>query len=295
MHRRNRTHVIDRRDKISLAFLLYMVSRQIAIIFSTCAAEKFHKAKISPVYHCPGAKIRPISVRRQYRKVGCVRQNAPHAASRLPSGIASTSQIAATSALSVHAACTARASRRVSSACASSRIATETSRSGSSRDSIRRQRLHTKSVAAAIAQNVTSQKIQSICRFTSFSRFMVCRAAAGCAGKQKALRIFPKRFPLQQKAILITDIWQQCNVSCTLNGSRQLTLMECTCAGYSARQNLCALCHALSQSCNVLIIDALNVINTEHTNLSARSFFTLRSFSLHTGRSSYLQCGIFEA
>ena len=100
----------------------------------------------------------------------------------------------------------------------------------------------------------------------------------------------PKRFVFSQ---LVADIRQQCNVSCTLDRCCQFTLMECTSAGNSARQNLCTLSHALLQSCNILIINALYTIHAEHANLFPRSLSAaLRSFSLHADISSYLQCGI---
>lgn len=95
------------------------------------------------------------------------------------------------------------------------------------------------------------------------------------------------------KLRLVADIRQQCNVSCTLDGSCQFTLMECTGAGDSAGQNLCTLSHALLELCNILIVDALYAIYTEHANLFAGALATaLRSFSLHADISSYLQCGI---
>ena len=82
-------------------------------------------------------------------------------------------------------------------------------------------------------------------------------------------------------------------MSCTLDGSCQFTLMECTGAGDSAGQNLCTLSHALLELCNILIVDALYAIYTEHANLFAGALAAaLRSFSLHADISSYLQCGI---
>ena len=81
---------------------------------------------------------------------------------------------------------------------------------------------------------------------------------------------------------LVADIRQQCNVSCTLDCSCQFTLMECTSASNSAGQNLCTFSHALLELGNVLVVDTLNAIYTEHTNLFAGAFAaTLRSFSLH--------------
>ena len=70
--------------------------------------------------------------------------------------------------------------------------------------------------------------------------------------------------------------------------------MECTSASNSAGQNLSTFSHALLELGNVLIVDALYTIYTEHTNLFAGALAaTLRSFSLHDDLSSYLQCGIF--
>lgn len=68
---------------------------------------------------------------------------------------------------------------------------------------------------------------------------------------------------------LVADIRQQCNVSCTLDCSCQFTLMECTSASNSAGQNLSTFSHALLELGNVLIVDALYTIYTEHTNLFA--------------------------
>ena len=45
--------------------------------------------------------------------------------------------------------------------------------------------------------------------------------------------------------------------------------MESAGASYTSGKDLCSLSHALSELCDVLIIDSLDPVRTEHTNLLA--------------------------
>ena len=58
-------------------------------------------------------------------------------------------------------------------------------------------------------------------------------------------------------------------MSCSLDRNRQLTLMECAGTGDTAGQDLGSLRHALLQLRNVLVVDLLDAVNAEHTNLLA--------------------------
>ena len=74
---------------------------------------------------------------------------------------------------------------------------------------------------------------------------------------------------------------QQCNVSCSLDCCGQLPLMICTSASNSSRQNLCPFCHALSQLCDVLVINDIYSVYAEHADLFSRSFSAHSWCSFH--------------
>ena len=68
--------------------------------------------------------------------------------------------------------------------------------------------------------------------------------------------------------ILFAYVWQKCNISCSLYSHCQLTLMISACTGNTSWQNLSSVSHALSESCDILVINFFNSVSTEHTNLS---------------------------
>ena len=80
---------------------------------------------------------------------------------------------------------------------------------------------------------------------------------------------------------LVAYIRQQCNVSCSLDCCGQLPLMICTSASNSSRQNLCPFCHALSQLCDVLVINNIYSVYAEHADLFSRSFSAHSWCSFH--------------
>lgn len=68
---------------------------------------------------------------------------------------------------------------------------------------------------------------------------------------------------------LLCSIRQQSDVTSTLDSLGQLTLMQGTGTSHTTRQDLATLGHVSLQLCYVLIINSLNLIYTERTNLSA--------------------------
>ena len=68
---------------------------------------------------------------------------------------------------------------------------------------------------------------------------------------------------------LVADIRKQSDVSCSLDSNCELTLMVSASACYTSGKNLSSLGHALSELSEILIIDLLDSVSTEHTNLLA--------------------------
>lgn len=52
-------------------------------------------------------------------------------------------------------------------------------------------------------------------------------------------------------------------MSCSLNGYGELSLMLCASTGDSAREDLSSLGYALTKSCNVLIVNMLDLVCAE--------------------------------
>ena len=57
----------------------------------------------------------------------------------------------------------------------------------------------------------------------------------------------------------------------SLDSCRQLSLVICAGAGNTTGENLSSLCHALSELSDILVINFISSVNTEHTNLLAAS------------------------
>jgi hypothetical protein len=79
----------------------------------------------------------------------------------------------------------------------------------------------------------------------------------------------------------VGDVGQQSDLTSALDGLGQLTLVHSASAGGSPGQDLGALGEEAAQLGSVLIIDVLNLIDTESTDLTA---FTAaaRAFSIHS-------------
>ena len=67
----------------------------------------------------------------------------------------------------------------------------------------------------------------------------------------------------------VSHIGQQGDLTGALDGDGQLTLMHGTGAGGTTGQDLAALGNVTAQFCGILIIDLLNLVHAEGTNLSA--------------------------
>ena len=68
---------------------------------------------------------------------------------------------------------------------------------------------------------------------------------------------------------LVSGVGHKCDVTCALDGHCELTLVEGTCAGDSAGQNLGSLRDISSELAHVLVINFLDVFHTEIANLLA--------------------------
>ena len=80
---------------------------------------------------------------------------------------------------------------------------------------------------------------------------------------------------------LVLNVRHKRNMSCSLDCCGQLPLMICTSASHSSRQNLCPFCHALSQLCDVLVINDIYSVYAEHADLFSRSFSAHSWCSFH--------------
>jgi len=87
---------------------------------------------------------------------------------------------------------------------------------------------------------------------------------------------------------LVAYIRQQSDMSCSLDGNCQLTLVECTSACHSSGQDLGSFRHALLELVDVLVVNLLYTVNAEHANLLARTLGrTGISFTFHTKNLLY--------
>lgn len=67
----------------------------------------------------------------------------------------------------------------------------------------------------------------------------------------------------------VANVRKKSNCTSALNSNSYLTLMLCAGSLNSAGQDLGTLAEAMLKSCNILIVDMLDLICTEHTYLSA--------------------------
>lgn len=68
---------------------------------------------------------------------------------------------------------------------------------------------------------------------------------------------------------LVSHVGQQCDLTCALDGDGQLTLMLCAGTGGTTGQNLAALGNVAAQLGSVLIVNLLDLVHAEGTDLSA--------------------------
>ena len=68
---------------------------------------------------------------------------------------------------------------------------------------------------------------------------------------------------------LVGHVRQESDLTSSLDGLSELTLMHCAGTGGSAGQNLAALRHEAAKLCSVLIIDGLALVSAELANLAA--------------------------
>lgn len=94
----------------------------------------------------------------------------------------------------------------------------------------------------------------------------------------------------------IADIGQESQMSCTLDGGGQLTLMPGAGAGNTAGNNLSAVGKISAQAEGILIIDILNLINAESADFlsafaaAARSAVAVISIESHYSFNSFTVC-----
>ena len=79
-------------------------------------------------------------------------------------------------------------------------------------------------------------------------------------------------------SLLVCAEWKQCDSSCSLDCENNLTLMLCACSGYTTWQNLASFGNETTQSCYVLIINGVDVINTALADLSSWSSYSISSY-----------------
>ena len=84
---------------------------------------------------------------------------------------------------------------------------------------------------------------------------------------------------------LVGNVGKKCHLACSLDSCGELSLVKCASAGYTSGKDLCSLGNELSELSNILIIDSLNLVLAEDTNLLSSVVRTesgaLRFVSLH--------------
>ena len=83
----------------------------------------------------------------------------------------------------------------------------------------------------------------------------------------------------------VSGVGQQRQMTRALDRCCEVTLMSCAGAGHAARKDLASLGHEAAQTCDVLVINVLYLVNAEASNLLAGlSAAVVGSFS-HCGFS----------
>lgn len=73
----------------------------------------------------------------------------------------------------------------------------------------------------------------------------------------------------------VADVRNESDLTCTLDSGRQLTLMLCAYARYTAGKYLRPLGNELLELCCVLIVDEINLVGAELADLLASADLTL--------------------
>ena len=109
----------------------------------------------------------------------------------------------------------------------------------------------------------------------------------GYASKEKSTLLFEQS--ALKKLILVGHVGKKSHLSSSLDSGGELSLMKSAGAGYASGEDLCSLGNELSELCNVLIIDSLNLVLAEDANLLSSVVRTeggaLRIVSLHCKKS----------
>ena len=84
---------------------------------------------------------------------------------------------------------------------------------------------------------------------------------------------------------LVGNVGEKCHLASSLDSYGELSLVKSAVAGNTSGEDLCSLGNELSELCNVLVIDSLNLVLAEDANLLSSVVLTeggaLRIVSLH--------------
>ena len=69
------------------------------------------------------------------------------------------------------------------------------------------------------------------------------------------------------KLKLVRNVGEKCHLASSLDSCSKLSLVKSAGAGYTSGEDLSSLGNKLSELCNILVIDAVNLILTEDANL----------------------------
>ena len=84
--------------------------------------------------------------------------------------------------------------------------------------------------------------------------------------------------------LLVGNVGEKCHLASSLNSYGELSLVKSAVAGNTSGEDLCSLGNELSELCNILVINVVNLILTEDANLLSsvhRTEGTLSIVSIH--------------
>ena len=67
--------------------------------------------------------------------------------------------------------------------------------------------------------------------------------------------------------VLVGNVGKKCHLACSLDSSSELSLVKSASAGNTSGEDLSALGDELSELCNILVVDLVNLILAEDANL----------------------------
>ena len=67
--------------------------------------------------------------------------------------------------------------------------------------------------------------------------------------------------------LLVGNVGEKCHLASSLNSYGELSLVKSAVAGNTSGEDLCSLGNELSELCNILVINVVNLILTEDANL----------------------------